>query len=370
MEPGDSKQHPPDLRGPRRGNELKNFRRHCHAAFTLIELLTVIAISAILMTIILIPLFQSFNLTRQALALADAQDKGRELTERISREMSEAVAIREGGRILTTFRATPDTPISGNATIIRIPPVSVGANGGRFLNPRPADVEVVLPFSKIDIVKAARGEDSIDPANPGQYRDPVTGKIDPTLTSPKGQVKVSIAPGQTMVRWFVALRDPFGLYNNPYDGLLMGRNGERDNLYVLYRAEVTPRRWTSVTLDTGGTAMRYVTDTRYFESVEPTIGVDSTGRRVGPVPKLDDPRFMLGNDGASADVDEKNRRVNNWLRKSIVQTELSRYDMIQTLYDLQSRRVRHDNNGIPTVLPLVQFRPGHVGSDPAKGMMA
>ncbi|RYG36083.1 prepilin-type N-terminal cleavage/methylation domain-containing protein [bacterium] len=359
-------EHASGLRIPWGGEPLRNFRRHCHSAFTLIELMTVIAISAVLLTIILIPLFQSFNLTRQALALADAQDKGRELTERISREIGGAVAVREGGRVRTTFRGLADQSISGNATIIRVPRVTVGADGGRFLNPPQPPVEVVLPFTKIDIVKAAQGEDFIDKDNPGQYRDPISGKIDPTLTSPKGQVKLSIAPGQTLVRWFVALHNPLLEYNNPYDGLLQARNGDRDNLYVLYRAEVTPRRWRSVNLTSGTTQMRYVADSRYFEFEGNAVGTDAgTGEPVGLVPKLDDPRFML-NDG----VVGKDARIANWLRKAVVQTEISRFDMIQTIYDLASRRVRHDNDGIPQVLPLVQFRPSHVGSDPAEGMVA
>ena len=72
----------------------------------------------------------------------------------------------------------------------------------------------------------------------GAFIDPVTGKEDPTLENPKGQVMLPVAPGSTLVRYWIGLRDPFSPYNNPYDGLLLARNGQRDNLYVLYRAEV------------------------------------------------------------------------------------------------------------------------------------
>ncbi|RYG27803.1 prepilin-type N-terminal cleavage/methylation domain-containing protein, partial [bacterium] len=287
MEPRDAAKHAADLRGAWGGAQLKTFRRHCHAAFTLIELLTVIAISAVLLTLILIPLFQSFNLTRQALALADAQDRGRILTERIATEMSGAVAVREGGRVQTTFQGTANQWISGNAVIVRVPQVTTGANDGRPMPDGTALVEVALPFSKIDLVRAAEGEDNI--AGPGIYRDPITKKIDPTLNAPKGQVKLPIAPGQTLTRYFVSLRDPFNRYNNPYDGLLNLRNGGRDNLYVLYRADISPRRWASVQLDSGGAPQTvYVTDARYFASApddngnDATIGVDvQTGNRVG-----------------------------------------------------------------------------------------
>ncbi|CAN5689676.1 hypothetical protein BH11ARM2_BH11ARM2_10100 [soil metagenome] len=343
-------------------------RRHCHAAFTLIELLTVIAISAILLTLILIPLFQSFNLTRQAQALADAQDKGRILTSQVATEIDDAVAVREGGRTIAFVNGVSQA-ISGNALIIKVPLVTTGTgpngilgNGGQVLA-TPVQVEEVLPFAKLDLVRPAAGEDSI--IAPGVYRDPVSGKVDPTLTAPKGQVKLPVAPGQTIVRYFVALHDPFSLYNNPYDGLLVARNGNRDNLYVLYRGEVTPRRWADVRLPNGTITKLFINDTRYFDYEGDAVGTEvATGLQVGLVAKLDDPRFML-DDGTPT----KATRIQNWLSRSVVQTEISRYDMVQTLYDLSSRRVLNDA-GVPRIVPLVQFRPGHVGSDPAEGMTA
>ncbi len=45
--------------------------------FTLVEMLTVLAVTAILLTIITVPIFQSFSLVRAAEAFADAQDQGR-----------------------------------------------------------------------------------------------------------------------------------------------------------------------------------------------------------------------------------------------------------------------------------------------------
>ena len=69
-----------------------NGRRY---AFTLIELITVMAITAILMTIITIPMIETFKATRTAQAYSDAQDKARLLTERLSREIGEAAAVRD-----------------------------------------------------------------------------------------------------------------------------------------------------------------------------------------------------------------------------------------------------------------------------------
>ena len=185
-------------------------------AFTLIELLVVMAITGVLLTLIVLPIFQSFNFTRTAQAFADAQDKGRLLTERIAREVGNAISVRDAA-----------------STIVVVPD---GIGGTR---------EVELPYTKLDLILPAQG--TPDPTlAPGTYRDPDTGKVDPTLTRPKGDINLNVVPGATIVRWFVGLNRPFNAdgtvatYNEPYTGLLMARGGGRDNLYVLRRAEVQP----------------------------------------------------------------------------------------------------------------------------------
>ena len=55
------------LQGVQSDFQMRNVHRG-RRAFTLIELLTVIAITAVLLTIIVLPIFQSFNLTRAAQA--------------------------------------------------------------------------------------------------------------------------------------------------------------------------------------------------------------------------------------------------------------------------------------------------------------
>jgi hypothetical protein len=74
----------------------------------------------------------------------------------------------------------------------------------------------------------------------GGFIDPNTGKEDPTLRAPKGQVQLPLAPGTTIRRYWIGLRDPFTNYTNPYEGILTPRSGSRDNLFVLYMAEVEP----------------------------------------------------------------------------------------------------------------------------------
>ena len=326
--------------------DLKMNRRK---AFTLIELLTVIAITAILLTIIVLPIFQSFNLTRAAQAFSDAQDKARLLVERVQREINNSAAVRDNSGL-------------NGALALRVPTSPAGVYG--------PPVIVTVPYVKLDLVRPAEGEPG---PIPGVFVDPFSGKIDPTLKSPKGQTILPVSQGFTLVRYFIGPRDPFANYSNPYDGLLMQRGGGRDNLFVLYRIEVQPRVWDQA-------LGRYVVNAAYFEP-DPA---DASGL----TPLVDDRFFFVpdldaqGNALGGAPLAAKQQRVRNWLTKAVIQTEVSRYDMIQPLYNKQNRVVFHDLRtdvsdiigpalkDRPRLLPLIQFKPTRVNGEPAEGMMA
>ena len=182
---------------------MRNSRQY---AFTLIELITVMAITAILLTIITVPMIQTFNATRTAQAYSDAQDKARVLSERLTREIGEAVAVRDiegvGGRV-SIVAPIPANGIDDTGATV--------TTGGGF-------VKIGMNYTKLDLVLAQK----VGQKGPGGgYIDPVTGKEDPTLKSAKGQVQLPLAAGTTIKRYWIGLRDPFGNYNNPYDGLLM-----------------------------------------------------------------------------------------------------------------------------------------------------
>jgi type II secretory pathway pseudopilin PulG len=311
----------------------KRLRSIRTGAFTLIELMTVIAITAIIMTIIMVPMIQSFNTVRSAQAFADAQEKARLVLERISREISNSAAVRDN----SGTAGTCDVVVPGyDGTLVSVP----------------------LQYTKLDICLPAQ-EGPVDPS--GNPVNPGTGKTDPTLHGQKGQVLLPVAPGATIVRYWIGLRAPLvaptsssgweaGTYNNPYDGLLMARNGNRDNLYVLLRAEVQPY------IVVGG--VRQV-NTQFFD-------VDSNGN-----PILDDPAFYVYN--PATDSTAKRIRISNWQNRATIVTEVSRYDMITPIYDMASRKVQYDNlagysTGVPRILPLIQFVPSRVGSESAGGM--
>jgi len=316
--------------------------------FTLIELLTVMAMSAILLGLIIIPLIQSFNLTRAAQAFSDAQDRARILSERIANEVGNAYSVRSAGLV--------DTVLNGGAA--KVPAGSLIAS----VSTENGYVEVVLPNTKLDLVRPAEGDQS--QVGTGAFTN-LQGRIDPTIQSPKGQVVLPVAPGFAMIRYFVGRRDPFKEYNNPYDGVLMARNSERDNLYVLYRIEVQPLVLRAGVGSNGDTSVRWRPNLQYFQSDAVTDTI---------IQDIDDPRFFEpSRDGTGAIIttDATADRLRKWVSRSVVQTEISRYDMIEPVYDLRTRAwVRLPDSEIPKIVPLVQFRPERISNDPAVGHMA
>lgn len=328
-------------------------------AFTLVELLTVIAITAILLTIIVIPIIQTFNLTRTAQAFEEAQERARIVMERVSREISNSAGVRDNSGIGGMVEAfVPSGP--GSAA----PTVAVPL--------RYAKLDLWAPAQEGQVVTDAFGNPITDGAGNKFYIDPNTGRVDPTLRAPKGQVATPTAGGLMMVRYFVGPRDPFSAYNNPYqvwsnnptDGsVLKSRTGGRDNLFVIYRAAVVPTRQYK---DPGGALHN-----AYFD-------LDATGN-----PIYDDPYFFDPTHDANGNVLTgnalalKQQHVRNWLSAATIQTELSRYDMILPFYDRGSLKVVFDpvtdangNEFAPRLTSMVAFKPSRVSEGAAEGKTA
>ena len=334
-------------------------------AFTLIELLTVMAITSIILALIVIPVIQSFNLFRQAQALADAQEKGRLLIERISHEISDAQSVRSAsGTVASTLNG-------GNATVPR-DSVTVQVPGKDK-----TWTDVSLPHAKIDVILPSQG----DPSKKilGAYINPVTGYGDPTLASARGQISLPLTPGATWVRYTIGQRDPLQDYNNPYDGRLMARNGQRDNLFVLYRIQFQPYvlRANKATPN-DATTMAWRPNLALFASDATDLQIINDG--------LDDPKFLLPNRSGTGQIinnDAKATTIAHWLGqnpdniaqnllpKATMQTDLSRYDMIQAVLDpsLRTPTPLYDGN-VPRLFPLVSFQPTRVSNEPATGQVA
>ena len=325
-----------------------NGRRY---AFTLIELITVMAITAILMTIITLPMIETFKATRVAQAYSDAQDKARILTERLSKEIGEAVAVRDveglGGRV---------------SVVCPIPVRGLDDTGALVTSPPGGFVKIGMNYTKLDLVLPQK----VGQRGPsGAFINPSTGREDPTLKSAEGQVQLPIGPGATIKRYWIGLNDPFRNYNNLYDGLLMTAGGGRDNLFVLYSAEVQPIRMVENPPASGNFIPQVNTD--FFDAVP-----DGTNRN----PIYDDSDFFLATGaatGAPVNNDAKAIRINNWKRVAKVETEVSRYDLIQPQFDKAKKLAKMSFSGglwAPRVTPLVLFRPSHVEGDGADAQVA
>lgn len=311
------------------------------SAFTLIEMITVIAITAILLGIIIVPMIQSFNFTRAAEGFSESQQKGRQLIEQITREVENSAGVRDNdgvrGQLALVMPGWDGTPIS-----------------------------YLAEYAKLDIHMPAQG----DPTNVrnGAFVNPNTGQADPTLKGPKGDINVPVAPGLTLVRYFVSLKNPLdttgtnpGRYFNPYvdyrrqaNALWQTTQDGDDNLFVLRRCEVQPYRFV-------GGAFQVNTD--FFADD------NGDGR-----PDFDDPYFMaLDAPGepplTPAQRTAKIARIKNWTRNSTIISFGRRQDMIQPLFDLGNRTLLVNGN-IPRINTLVQFRPTAITSEPADGSTA
>lgn len=330
-------------------------QRTTRRAFTLIELITVMAITAILLTIIVVPVIQSFNLTRAAQGFANAQDRARNVISRIEREISNSAGVRDNsGQKGSLYVLLPDS--AGNPT------------------------PLMLSYVKLDILAPAQGD-------PGSrvgtaFRDPDTGKVDPSLTAPKGQMRLPGVPGNTVVRYFICRRDPFTRYNNPFvqykrpaGGTWLPFSSAQDNLYVLMRAEVEPYVYKTI----AGVPTRVVNSDFFVDQNR-----DADPNTNGPL--MDDPTFMdplaqtaLGiadpiGYAVAAPYDNANNTtrsglIRHWLASATVVTEISRFDMIQPLVAKNNNTVVFD--GVkPVVVPLVRFQPTRLNSEAAEAQLA
>jgi len=291
-------------------------------AFTLVELLIVLAITAILITLIGIPLIQGLNLTRASQAFAEAQDISREVSSRLNRELSTAATVLDN--------SSPEASIE-----IELPLRNGGEGYVRFSN------------AKIDFVPPAQG----DPTNPSY--NPGRNKLDPTLTTAIGQVILPVAPGQRIVRYWIGLRHPIvngdeGFYINVWSPNMPGADRGENNLVTLYRAEVEPYVYNQQ-------LGRYVANTDFFP-------VDVAGR-----PVLNDPGFFGYHPSQPYDnINSHRDRLVNWIRvaRPVVQDE--RTDLIMPEVDEATNQILYDGN-LPRVRSLVSFTPVRVNSEPAPG---
>ncbi len=114
--------------------------------FSLIEILVVMAISVILVGLIMYPLAHSFRLTREAQAMADAQDSARRGMEIISRDIGEAMFVFDNSTAPVNVFSDGSTPSfnyhSGPESPVQLPVRQPDGSIECF----------TLPYGKLDFI--------------------------------------------------------------------------------------------------------------------------------------------------------------------------------------------------------------------------
>jgi prepilin-type N-terminal cleavage/methylation domain-containing protein len=284
------------------------------SAFTLVELLVAMAITAVMLGLLLGPMLQSFNFTRRVQRVAQAQDTARYLMETISREIAEAAYVFDNSRVLNPL--TTSNPV--NDATLQFTLVDQRGNAVTFY----------LPYTKIDFVlperATANGTGITDPTDGSDYVPPDQRVGKPPL--------VPVLAGRTIVRYFVARRDPSRPYSNRNEQLLA--TAALDNPYVLWRAQF-------VLYERNGNG-QYVPNTKLFK-------LDANGQ-----PIIDEPWFFYDTSTAP----NGKSYMQNWLEVSRPVTEVQDIDLLNVRYDQRTGQ-------IVQVTPLIQFLPGLVTDDPA-----
>lgn len=214
-------QNEDNQRGWRQGRR----RRSAASAFTLLELIVVIAITGIILTLLFAPLIQGFHLTARARAIAAAQDSARNGLAQMRRELSQAAYVFDDTGHPLVFPLQKDQ----TASDFRLPSNVVNGTTAPFLP--------TVNYTKIDMITAAR----LAPTA-GQLTDPTTGNVfDPTTGAVGSNLRFPLAPGTHLVRYFIGLQrnlDASGnpaYYSNPYE---FWRTDDDFNPFILYRAEI------------------------------------------------------------------------------------------------------------------------------------
>lgn len=302
-------------------------------AFTLVELLTVIAITVILLGLLFGPIIQGFNFTRRARAIAQAQDAARFGLERLSRELGAATYIYDN--ISSTIVLPMQAPgVQRNITAL---------DG---YDPAAPNTWSYVAFGRIDFVAAATRD-------AGGVKDPTTGR-------PVGGAELRpFTRGTRVVRYFLGLKTPNEInpdtgvvtpryYENVYE---FPRTDDGFNPVVLYRAEFDP---TDPNL--------FNQDPQQFNSA----GVNSGG--------FNDPNFFYNTDVAdstnTAGVTGNNRSyAANWraIARPVIASEnvdLVAWNRTGALQNDPAFR-RNEVNATDPFKPTVSFAPAAVSADTA-----
>lgn len=378
-------------------------------AFTLIELLIVIGLTAVLFALLLVPLVSAIRYTQQAQIVTAAQDAARTTRERLTRELGSALFVFDGTShpFITTNQILPGDDRYTNFLDLEIP----GLDGnGNYKSTVAHAYACKLDFAQPKAVSAPDKKDASGNITPGTQTDPTTNEPISYRQTQNGSAIISnpayvfpLAAGTTMTRYWIGLKDPTQPYSNTREGK---SNSNTDNTYVLYRAQFQPYKpvYDPVTgSQTGVTANTdlFATTPKLDAGGKPVLGADS---KPVTLPELDDPDFFryvkttdvdwLDNTHTTyaattlvgQDATSHNKRVDLWRSIAKVVIPGPNVDLILLPHNTDNTLVydsatgafpgvahsgtAHDpvaNKSYPIVNTSVTFRPGTVSGDAVPG---
>ena len=367
--------------------QLKGTRRR---AFTLIELIIVIAITAVLFGLLLTPLISAIRYTQQAQIVTAAQDAARTVKEGLTRELGSALFVFDG---------TSHPFVTANATV---------AGDDRYTNFLDLEIPGIDTAGSYKSTIAHAYACKLDFAQPRSVSgattpiDPTTGQPISYRQSQNGSAIISdpayvfpLAAGTTLTRYWVGLKNPANSYNNTREGKSVSST---DNTYILYRAQFQP--YIAKTDPTTGSAVNPPAVVPNASLFFVTTKTDANGNPTS-VPELDDPDFFryvkVGDVNwltdthsayTTATATDHNKLVDKWVQIAKPVIPGPNVDLIllphntdNTLaYDKtgQFTGVAHSgtaqdpvtNTTYPVVNTSVTFRPGTVSGDATAGTTA
>ncbi len=268
-------------------------------AFTLVELLIVIGLTAVLFGLLLVPLISAIRYTQQAQIITAAQDAARTTRERLTRELGSALFVFDGTShpFITATQPQPGDDRYTNFLDLEIP--GIDSTGKRYASTIAHAYACKLDFAQPKSVSVPDKKDAMgNVTTPGTMTDPTTGEPISYRPTQNGSAIISnpayvfpLAAGTTVTRYFIGLKDPSLPYNNTREGKVIGGN---DNTYVLYRAQFQPYKtiYDPTTGNQNGVTANtdlFATKPKLDASGKPVM--DTTGKPV-TIPELDDPDFF------------------------------------------------------------------------------
>jgi len=390
-------------------------------AFTLIELIIVIALTAVLFGLLLVPLVSAIRYTQQAQIVTAAQDAARSTRERLTRELGSALFVFDGTShpFVTTNPVVSGDDRYTNFLDLEIPGLDATGN---YKSTIAHAYACKLDFAQPKAVSVPDKTDAQgNVITPGTQTDPTTGEPISYRPTQNGSAIISdpalvfpLAAGTTVTRYWVGLKDPSQPYNNTREGKF---NSNTDNTYILYRAQFQPYvtvidpSTRKIVIDPKTGKPELGPNTMLFATVTKT---DANGN-TKTVPEMDDPDFFryvkptdvnwlddahgaygtqdaIGTTGTPGSAAQHNNRVEKWrsIAKPVIPGPnidliLLPHNTDNTLvYDkglggpctangcpgIAHSGIAHDpvtGNYYPIVNTSVTFRPGTVSGDAVPG---